>query len=326
MNPSLAILMSMVSMVTAGTSVTVLLTIDASLNDMMTKNTDVITTLSTSLGSAVTCRQVCDKVSLECHNCGLTGTFSNEKRTHLATYYGEIDQTDLTAAAAALTTPLEAIFGTGNVQPTTINQLDDSSSSSTEAASTETVVSVTYETSIEFLTLRDRHQTLVTKTQQVLGGTGSATCEKICEMKALNQEHTLFELTPRCYQCDGRFMSRDAKVLDVRRWQITVVGSAYPVRDHYASELNKELSDYFTSNSGELHSVEVTVIVEATSDSDDSISGNTIAAVVVGCVGLVVLIIVVVFFCCFRRPEPEPEQELQQTKDAPDTPDSPETA
>ena len=321
MNRLLILLMSVVT-IASGADVTLLLTIDASLTDMLSKNNAVATYLSTALGGGtVTCNQICDKATLQCQKCDVTGTFSTVKKTHIATYYGSTDITDLTATAASMTAPLEVIFGTGNVQPTAINQLETNSPSPSSA---ERVVSVTYEVTIEFVTLRDNHLQLTTKTQEILEGTGTAVCDKICEMKPLDMARTTFELTPRCYECDGRFKDRDVATLAAERWQITITGVASPTKQNFAIELNSSLRVFFVSISGILHRVEATVIVEAgPSDSDDSISGNTVAAIVVGCIGFIIILILAIYCTCCKQPaEPESNEELQQTKDAPDTPDT----
>eukprot|EP01060_Flectonema_neradi_P031137 TRINITY_DN464_c0_g2_i9.p1 TRINITY_DN464_c0_g2~~TRINITY_DN464_c0_g2_i9.p1 ORF type:complete len:504 (+),score=118.46 TRINITY_DN464_c0_g2_i9:54-1514(+) len=334
--------------------------VDSSLKDIMDYEDQLVNLLREQNCDGADIVYICDEANTCMRRSELPDPLPEEKKNYrisLDTYCPLIVFDDnekiLKEAISQFPTPLEEMFGMGNVYPSwysfgfpliqtplPANPVTDepaaipdtlaptpapsSPTPQPHPATQEQRVGVNFGITIEFDTLVASSPSLTTKTQAALEGSeGGAACVSIC---GTEQTGTVFTPTAECYSCSGASLAkRAARTAEVKRWILTIVGTAPISKQTFVEDIDAALRDYVLQIGGSLDTIEVDAegipIHPNGSDSDDGLAAGAIAGIVVGGVVFVAIVVAVSYWLCSRNREADDQQdnEMAEGKPAPDS-------
>eukprot|EP01060_Flectonema_neradi_P031133 TRINITY_DN464_c0_g2_i5.p1 TRINITY_DN464_c0_g2~~TRINITY_DN464_c0_g2_i5.p1 ORF type:complete len:487 (+),score=110.30 TRINITY_DN464_c0_g2_i5:54-1463(+) len=317
--------------------------VDSSLKDIMDYEDQLVNLLREQNCDGADIVYICDEANTCMKRSELPDPLPEEKKSYRISmeYYCPLIVFDdnekiLKEAISQFPTPLEEMFGMGNVYPSwysfgfpliqtplPANPVTDEPAD-TVVPTLEQRVSVNFGITIEFDTLVASSPSLTTKTQAALEGSeGGAACVSIC---GTEQTGTVFTPTAECYSCSGASLAkRAARTAEVKRWILTIVGTAPISKQTFVEDIDAALRDYVLQIGGSLDTIEVDAegipIHPNGSDSDDGLAAGAIAGIVVGGVVFVAIVVAVSYWLCSRNREADDQQdnEMAEGKPAPDS-------
>eukprot|EP01060_Flectonema_neradi_P031132 TRINITY_DN464_c0_g2_i4.p1 TRINITY_DN464_c0_g2~~TRINITY_DN464_c0_g2_i4.p1 ORF type:complete len:504 (+),score=115.41 TRINITY_DN464_c0_g2_i4:54-1514(+) len=334
--------------------------VDSSLKDIMDYEDQLVNLLREQNCDGADIVYICDEANTCMKRSELPDPLPEEKKSYRISmeYYCPLIVFDdnekiLKEAISQFPTPLEEMFGMGNVYPSwysfgfpliqtplPANPVTDepaaipdtlaptpapsSPTPQPHPATQEQRVGVNFGITIEFDTLVASSPSLTTKTQAALEGSeGGAACVSIC---GTEQTGTVFTPTAECYSCSGASLAkRAARTAEVKRWILTIVGTAPISKQTFVEDIDAALRDYVLQIGGSLDTIEVDAegipIHPNGSDSDDGLAAGAIAGIVVGGVVFVAIVVAVSYWLCSRNREADDQQdnEMAEGKPAPDS-------